>query len=93
MLREQSGKQFFEWQAYAELEPFSERRADYRTASIVKALWDIARDTKKHPSAFKLDDFVLNFEEATKKKPQTPEQQKSILMLITAAHTGIPLNG
>jgi hypothetical protein len=40
MLRSLTAKQFTEWQAYARLEPFAETRADWRTASLSKMLFD-----------------------------------------------------
>lgn len=33
-----SGRQFLEWRAYAELEPFDEVRADIRTAHLVQTV-------------------------------------------------------
>lgn len=38
MLRSISGRQFREWRAYAELEPFDEERADLRTAHIIQTV-------------------------------------------------------
>ena len=97
MLRGMTAKQFAGWQAYALLEPFSERRQDYRVASIIKALWDIARDTKKHPKPFKLDDFVLDFEEKETKvevinRPPTQEELKDKMRLLTSMFSGVPLS-
>lgn len=50
-----------EWQAFYDLEPFGEERDDIRTASVVQALWNIARDVKKCPNGWPLQDFVLAF--------------------------------
>lgn len=88
MLRETSPWVFREWQAYAELEPFDERRADWRAASIVTMLANVNRDSKKKAEPFKLDDFTLKFEttdEASRPK-QTIAQQKSLLLAIAAAN-------
>jgi len=49
-----SSRELSEWKAYEEVEPFGERRADYRAASIghVVAMAHGAKDTK-------LEDFLL----------------------------------
>lgn len=61
MLRSITAEQLFNWVAYYELEPFGERVADYRSAQIVQALYNIARDTKKQREPFELEDFLLPF--------------------------------
>lgn len=82
-----SSKQFLEWRHYAELEPFDEERADIRTADIVRTLWNIARDTKKHPEPFKLKDFVLQFgPPEAPKRTQDIQTQIMVLKAIAAAH-------
>ncbi len=91
MLRGMSAKQFAGWMAYDALETFSRRRQDYLFASIVQTLWNINRDTKKHPEAFKLSDFLLDFEEKEPKKPLSNDQLKEKLMLLTAMFTGVSL--
>jgi len=49
-----SSREISEWRLYEEVEPFGERRADYRTASICHtiAAANGAKDTK-------LEDFLL----------------------------------
>ena len=61
MMDEITPEQFIEWRAYSILEPFEDVRSSYYLASITKALWDIARDTKKHPQPFELDKFLIQF--------------------------------
>jgi hypothetical protein len=61
MMDEMTPEQFMEWRAYSIMEPFEDQRSSYYMASIVKALWDINRDTKKHPQPLKLEDFLLQF--------------------------------
>jgi len=63
MMDEMTPEQFVEWRAYSILEPFEDQRSSYYQASIMKTLWDIARDTKKHPAPFPLDQFLLKFGE------------------------------
>ena len=65
MLSEISMRQFAEWQAYAQLEPFDEERNDLRAASIVQTLLNLHR--KKGRPAYKLKDCALRFVEARPK--------------------------
>jgi hypothetical protein len=41
MLRAIPNRLFVEWQAYEELEPFGEERADIRAAAIERSLWNL----------------------------------------------------
>lgn len=59
MLRGMTIRQFGEWRAYADLEPFDETRADLRAADIVRTLLNVFR--KKGQPAVKLQDCVLRF--------------------------------
>jgi hypothetical protein len=52
-------RRFREWQAFSQLEPFGEERADQRTAAIEAALWNIHRDPKRHPKGWPLSEFFL----------------------------------
>jgi hypothetical protein len=61
MMDEITPEQFLEWRAYSILEPFEDVRSSYYGASVVKALWDINRDTKKHPQPFELEKFLIQF--------------------------------
>lgn len=75
--------QFIEWQVFEELEPLAEEQANYNAAQIVQALWNIARDTKKHPQGWPLSHFVLPFGDAHIVEPprvkQTVEEQERII--------------
>ena len=88
MLRRMSSREFNEWRYYSDIEPFDETREDVRNAHIVAALWNIARDTKKHPEAFKLKDFLLKFDAEAKApgRTQSIETQIMVLKAIAAAH-------
>lgn len=60
MLAGMGTRQFNEWRAYAELEPFDETRADVRTAHVVATLLNIfAR--KRHPAPWRIAEVLLNF--------------------------------
>lgn len=47
MLRSMSGREFVEWMAFYQLEPWGEERADLRQAFTTKMLYDVNRDPKK----------------------------------------------
>jgi hypothetical protein len=80
MLRQISWRQFIEWKAFADAEPFDEVRADIRAAQIVLTLINLWRGKGK--PARSLEDVLLQFgddprKDKTKKK-QTWQEQKSI---------------
>jgi hypothetical protein len=61
MLRSITAKQFREWQAFDLLDPIGEERDDFRAASIVQALYNIARDGTRHPNPWPITDFLVAF--------------------------------
>jgi len=94
MLSEMTPQQFIDWRAYSIIEPFADVRSDVHAAMIVKALWDINRDTKKHPHPFKLEDFLPQFTAfsggPTFKNTQTMEERRRNLELWALALTPTP---
>ncbi len=81
MLRSLTAKQFFEWEAYARMEPFSEVRADYRAASIRAMIHNVNVEEKYQKD---IDHFLLKWkDEATPK--QSWQDKKAIAMAICAA--------
>lgn len=83
MLRSITAKQFSEWIAYAALEPFDERRQDYRIASIVQMIFNMAVDVKNRKT---IEEFVLPFGEQEEKiKP--PEQLEFWAKMIATAYS------
>jgi hypothetical protein len=86
MLRGMSARQFNEWRAYADLEPFDEVRADYRAAQVVQVLLNTYR--KKGKAPVRLEECLLHFGEP-ENQPRSPEQARAeirktmdLLMLI-----------
>jgi len=63
MLRGMSATEFLDWQVYAELEPFGEIRADYRSAALQALIANVNRDVKKG-RPYRVEDFLLRFEAA-----------------------------
>jgi hypothetical protein len=71
MLRGMTTRQFGEWRAYADLEPFDETRADLRSADVVRTLVNLF-GRKKGAPAVKLEDCVLRFG-TEEKRAASPE--------------------
>lgn len=62
-------RQFREWYAYAELEPFGEERADYRSAQVCAMIANANRDRKRKPTPYRVEEFLLKFgDRQTKEK-------------------------
>lgn len=88
LARSLTAKQFAAWEHYAQLDPFSERRADYRAASIVQMLANIHRGQKQQ--AYSLQDFLLEFE--VEEKPAQTWQEKLAIakMWAMVQNAGVP---
>ena len=77
-----SARQLAEWQAYAELEPFGERRADYRAASIayqVGILQQLVVSVAggKRGKDPKFTDYLLEFE-PPERRQLSPAKQAAL---------------
>lgn len=90
-----SALEFAEWQAYYSLEPFGERRADYRTAQIVQMMANTNRDTNTHPNGFPLSDFLPDEvapepeeEEESEEQEEPWRAQIRVAEMITGAFGG-----
>lgn len=74
MLADISLRQFHEWRAYADLEPFDEVRADLRTAHIVQTLLNLEFVRNRKAAKVKLADCALRFgDDAVEEPTQSPE--------------------
>lgn len=71
-----SGRQFLEWQAYAELEPFGEERADLRLAAILRMIFAVNRDTKVVPNVPSVSEFYASFLADLQERPRVEDKQK-----------------
>lgn len=83
MLRRMTFKQFFGWEVYYHLEPFGEMRADYRAASICQVLANIHRG--KNQKAYKLTDFLLDFDKDVQKSGQSVQEKLNVMTVIARA--------
>jgi hypothetical protein len=60
-----------EWMAYERLEPFGGRGDDLRIGSTVAAIYNVNRDSQKHPDGFAVAD-VFPWVAATVKPAEVP---------------------
>jgi len=79
LLSQISSRELSEWAAYYSIEPFGERREDLRAAMMACTIANAAGGRGKNKPAFKLKDFLLNFEPP---KQQSNDEMKSILKAI-----------
>lgn len=86
MLRSITTAQLMEWRHYADLEPFDEVRADFRSAQVVAAI--LNQNRRKGARALTLKDCVLRF--TSRAKVRTPEEVRAeviqAMRLLTAAN-------
>lgn len=80
MLRQMSWTQFLEWEAYDALDPFGEERADYRSAQVSQALWNIARDVRRNPQGWPLEEFLLAFGDSPRRGAQQSLETQTLLI-------------
>ncbi len=79
MLRELTAKQFRDWEVYATLEPFDEKRSDFRAAQIVQMLYNVNRG--KNVKAITLEECLLQFE--LPERPQNQSRSDKIAVIRT----------
>lgn len=90
MLGRISIRQFNEWREYADLEPWDERRADLRTASIVCALVNLLGRRRGQPP-IRLEDCALQLQTSgrpSRARAQTREEIVRAMTLLTAMTGG-----
>lgn len=90
-----TAKQLLEWEQYASLDPFSEEREDYRTASVVQSVHELTRvvyvvlqaigvKNVTIPEALSLEKAKLQFGKEEKKEEEKPPTWKLNLMWAQA---------
>lgn len=78
-----SSREFAEWLAYYNLEPFGEVRADLRMATLAALIANANRDARKRKEPYTPRDFMLTFEdEPPRENHQTWQEQKARLMAL-----------
>ena len=73
-----SSREFAEWVAYSRIEPFGERRADLRSATVAQVMYNMWRGSSD--PAKTAADFMPDFERAKGAQQQTVEQMQANLM-------------
>lgn len=80
-----SSKEFAEWMAYAQIEPFGDERADMRMAILASLIANVNRDPKKKSTPYEVSDFMPKFEASE------PISKEEALAAIDAAMTSLVL--
>ena len=76
-----SSREFSEWMAYYEMEPFGEERADLRQALTTTAIVNVAQAQTKHPKWMKPEDYMPFSKAApTRDGPAPPDELKDKLL-------------
>jgi len=89
MLRSISLKQFQEWIAYSDVEPFDEVRADLRSAQICATIANNNPNRKRGSKSYTAGDFLMKFGQETKRK-QTWQQMEVMARAYSAAWSDLP---
>lgn len=77
LLQSLSGREFMEWMAYAEIEPFGEERADLRMAILAALIANVHRDPEK-TKPFGPEDFMPRFDGAGRKEVPALDKAQAI---------------
>lgn len=93
MLSEMSTEQFFMWRVYFALEPFGEKRDDFRIGTLAALTANVNRDPKKRPQPFKPEDFFGSLQDGSKKrtgarKPMMAEDWQSARKMFVVNYGG-----
>lgn len=83
MLAQIDVRQFNEWRAYADLEPFDQRRGDWRSAQIVQAIENAFRKRGRPP--VQLKDCLLEFVDRDKDADEARDNPELARKRIMAA--------
>ncbi len=76
-------RQFAEWRAYHQIEPWGEERADLRAGIIASTIANVNRG--KGQKVFTPDDFMPHFN-AKPKQPMSEEQMAAVMTQFTSQH-------
>jgi hypothetical protein len=71
-------EEFATWQAYYEIDPFGEDRADLRAGIVASVIANANRDPKRKPTPFTAQDFmplVRESQRAQQRKPLSTQAQ------------------
>lgn len=93
MLNEMTPEQFSMWRAFFALEPFGEKRMDYRIGTLAAITANSNRDPKRRPQPFKPEDFFPSLKDSSKKrvsarKPMMAEDWQLARKMFTVNYGG-----
>jgi hypothetical protein len=83
-----SSREFSEWMAFHDLEPFGEERADLRAGIVASTVANANRDPKKKRKAYKPEDFMPKFKRTTDRQRTPWQSQLKIVEMLNAAMGG-----
>lgn len=81
-----SQRQFVEWMAYYNLNPFGEERADTRAGIVASTVAEVNRNRKKRGKPYGPQDFMIDY--GKRRKRQTVADQIKLAEMLTAAFGG-----
>ncbi len=84
-----SSREFVEWMAYYEFEPFGEERADLRAGIVASTVANASRDPKRRRNPFRPLDFMPRFDGP--KRPKGVQSMLKIVEMFNAALGGLDL--
>ncbi len=86
-----TSREFAEWEAYYELEPFGEERADIRSAIVASTVANANRNPKARAKPFEVDDFMPKFGQPARRR-QTWQEQLAFVEMLNEAFGGTRIN-
>lgn len=86
-LRNVSSRELSEWAAFYGMEPFGDRKADYRAGMVAATIANVNRAPNREP--FKPDDFFPERQNETEDDDDEPwRKQQAMAAMITLAFGG-----
>ncbi|CAD6536410.1 hypothetical protein LMG27952_03145 [Paraburkholderia hiiakae] len=94
-MREVSSAEFTDWIAYSQIEHFGPQIDDLRAGVIAAAIYNVNRDSKKHPTPFGPSDVIpwLGLDEVKASQPILLDDPVAQSNLLRAALFGDRANG
>lgn len=84
--REIDSREFAEWMAYANVEPFGPLREDQRAGVVAAILANVNRDSEARPEPFTVDEFFPRYEgDSVEDDPVSDEDRLKNKLMTWAA--------
>ncbi len=78
--------EFTDWLAFYAVEPWGEVRSDLQNATLLALLANANRDAKKHPAAFRVDQFMPDYWQPMPTAQRTVNLLEKFKVLTAATH-------